>query len=222
MDAGHHEALARCLAWAVLEDGEAWLGGPSPTRLDTLLWGAATRVSLAKCELPSWRIFGPLQDPAFCVPIVARTGHPTLEIKWARALEAIHFSLTEAMRDLRSSVLAWVERHGPGPQDELGEVDLGDVDSLMARLAGRPGMYLGSNDSWDLRCFLTGMDRGGDWLGVPVLPRLKEIIKSIEDRSREAYGSPFAAYRFYREDPAHLLAWAGIKPATHPSPIRFV
>jgi hypothetical protein len=56
------------------------------------------------------------------------------------------------------------------------------------------------------------MERGGDWLGLPPLDGLQEIVSGIASRSREAHGSAFAAYRVYQEAPEELLAWGGILP----------
>ncbi len=45
-------------------------------------------------------MWGPLDDPEFWQPIVARTGHPTLSIKWATALKLLYFSSEDAHAEL--------------------------------------------------------------------------------------------------------------------------
>jgi len=62
-----------------------------------------------------------------------------------------------------------------------------------------------SLSGWRLYCFLHGMKRGGDWLALPDLPRLSEIVDDLSRQSRESYGSDFAAYRVY--DAPGLLEW---------------
>ena len=94
-------SLRECLAYAVLEDYESWLGVPSPHGLSVFLAGARTRADLARQPLSTWRLSGPLDEPDFYLPLVARTGHPQLAIKWATAMEMLHFSPADAMRELR-------------------------------------------------------------------------------------------------------------------------
>lgn len=215
MDERPEPSLRDCLAYAVLEDHESWLGAPSPSCLSTLLAGAAARAALVGRAMPTWRVYGPLETRAFYLPLVARTGHPTLSIKWATAMELHHFSLAEAMRELAALIRTWVERHGLDEEDELvsGFADRrAGLDGHLSALARRPGMFLGQTSGWMLRCYLTGMDRGGDWLGLPALSRLRAVVDGIERRSEESYGSKFAAYRVYEQEPAELLAWVGIVP----------
>ena len=83
----------QCLACVVLDDCEAWLGNPSPSYLDIFLKGAQFRAGLTQPALHTWKIFGPLGNSAFSEPLVARTGHPTLSIRWPSALEMIHFQV---------------------------------------------------------------------------------------------------------------------------------
>ena len=73
-------------------------------------------------------------------------------------------------------------------------------------------MFLGEASSWRLHCYLAGVDRGGDWLLLPPVEGLREIIDGIAAHSRDAYGSSFGAYRIYPHAPADLLAWVGISP----------
>ena len=208
-------SLQNCLAYAVLDDHEAWLGIPSPSCLVSFLDGAATRANLVGRPVPMWRVHGPLEEDGFYLPLVARTGHPTLTIKWATALEIHHFSLAEAMRELKELVKTWVERHGFETANQVvhgyGEPQAGLVEHLKD-VARRPALYLGQNSGWALRCYLAGMDRGGDWLGLPPLAGLRAIVDGIEDQSTRAYGSRFAAYRVYEEWPSRILAWVGIEP----------
>jgi hypothetical protein len=207
-------SLRDCLAYAVLDDYETWLGTPSPSCLSVFLSGAVTRASLLGHVLPAWRVYGPLELPEFYMPLVARTGHPLLSIKWATAVELHHFSLTAAMRELGQMMQSWVAVHGLETKDEVKYefCEQMGLDGLLGELARRPGMFLGDTSGWSLYCYLAGMDKGGDWLGLPVLPRLREIVDGIEERSEESYGSRFAAYRVYDGLPAELLAWVGIEP----------
>lgn len=207
-------SLDHCLAYAVISDYSAWLGGASVNDLEVLLLGAATRAELLSVEIPRWRIFGPLDLPEFYLPIVACTGHPTLSIKWATALEMIYFSREDAFAELRRLVEKWelsgIESSALQPVPRRPEHAPHDLISLLRALARRPGMYLGSDQGWALRCFLHGMARGGDWLSLPALPALDDVMHDITTQSNGSYGSPFAAYRVY--DAVELLAWVGIEP----------
>ena len=206
-------SLRDCLAYTVLDDYENWLGTPSPSCLSVFLNGAETRAALVEQALPTWRVYGPLEIPEFYQPLVARTGHPTLTIKWADAMELCHFSLGEAMRELRTAVEAWVGVHGLVTDELLRRfADPAGLDGLLKKLATRPAMYLGLHSSWALRCFLAGMDRGGDWLGLPPLPGLRAVVDGLEERSEMSYGSRFAAYRVYETSPSRLLGWVGVTP----------
>lgn len=216
MDDSRDPDLQSCLAYTVLGDYQAWLGIPSPSCLVSFLDGAATRASLVGKVVPLWKVHGPLEEEAFYMPLVARTGHPTLTIKWSTAMEIHHFCLADAMRELHELVRAWVQQHGFKTSDAVVHGYAGAKDGLaehLRRVARRPGMSLGRNSSWALRCYLAGMDRGGDWLGLPALPELRAIVDGIEEQSEAVYGSRFAAYRVYEESPAHLLTWAGIEPS---------
>ena len=217
MDQKLEPSLQDCLAYEVVENYETWLGVPSPSCLVDFLFGAAVRAGLTAQLVPNWRVYGPLENPEFYLPLVARTGRPTLSIKWAKALELYHFSLDESMRELRNLMREWVQLHGLVTEDSL-ETGVGESEhraglhDLLRKLARRPGMYLGANSGWALRCFLAGIDRGGDWLGLPTLPGLRAVVDGIEQASEETYGSRFAAYRVYEGSPSHLLAWVGIEP----------
>jgi hypothetical protein len=212
-----HPTPEACLAFHVLKTYEDWLGQPSPSLLSTLLFGAATRAVLTNSQIPTWRVYGPLTLPSFSTPLVTQTGHPLLTINWASALELIHFSLTDAMQALLSSMLTWIQEHGFTFADAdiiSGQPDPAGLDGLLQHLARRPGMYLGHTSGWALHCFLTGMDRGGDWLDLPPIPRLRAIIAEIAAHSIKSYGSPFAAYSVYASSPSTLLSWAGIEPTS--------
>ena len=211
-----HSDLDRCLAWVVLCDYDGWLGEPSPSGLQRVLNGAQARAALTDPSFPCWRIFGPLDQQEFYGPIVARTGRPSLSIKWATAMELLHFSLDEAMADLQALMRGWYEVHelttvqmvgDPFSINGDGEPDL---KGFWRAFAARPGMFLGSGSGVALQQFLTGMDRGGDYLGLPVLPKVRDIVNRIEERSEAAYGSRFGAYRVYGQGAQELLGWAGI------------
>jgi hypothetical protein len=76
--------------------------------------------------------------------------------------------------------------------------------------ASRPGMFLGGLSGANLQHYLTGMDRGGDWLGLPKLPLLCSVVDEIRRLSFEAYGSPFGAFRAYSDDVRPLLRDVGV------------
>jgi hypothetical protein len=207
-------SLHGCLAHVVLNDYETWLGIPSPSCLASFLDGAATRAILVGAKLPIWKVYRPLEEEEFYLPLVARTGRPTLSIKWPTALEIYHFSLANAMRELQELMRSWVQRHGLETKADVNRglreppMTLAEHMNLVAR---RPAMYLGENNGWALHCYLGGMDRGGGWLGLPPLPGLRQIVDGIEERSQKSYGSKFAAYRVYQESPSQLLSWVGIE-----------
>ena len=184
--------------------------------MDLLLHGAMTRAQLLSVEIPEWRIFGPLDQPEFYLPIVARTGHPTLTIKSETAMELLYFSLEDGVAELRRLLEQWAHSCTEATALPLlppwPESPPPDLLSFLRVLVRRPGMYLGSNRGWALRCFLHGMARGGDWLSLPTLPALDDVIGGIEAQSIESYGSPFAAYRVYDHSLIPLLAWVGIEP----------
>jgi hypothetical protein len=81
------------------------------------------------------------------------------------------------------------------------------ADSFWADFVKRPAMYRGDETGWTLYCFLAGMYRGGDWLELPEMPRLRAVVDRIGSRSAGAYGSGFAAYRLY--EAKSLLEWCG-------------
>ena len=145
-------SLDRSLAYVALSKRHRWLGSASPQSLNVFLAGAAVRVSLSGARLATWRLYGPLEDPEFYLPIVAETGHPSLSVRWATAMELLHFSLEDAARDLMRRMRAFVRARGfdttlvATPHRSMS---LADWFGSMARL---PGMYLGSNSGWDLRC----------------------------------------------------------------------
>jgi hypothetical protein len=117
------------------------------------------------------------------------------------------------MRELRMAMEAWVQLHGlVADEREPGVADPTGLEGLLKKLARRPAMYLGRLNSWTLRCYLAGMDRGGDWLGLPPLPGLRAVVDGLEEWSEESYGTRFAAYRVYEGSPTELLRRVGIVP----------
>jgi hypothetical protein len=184
------------------------LGSSSPVDLDAFLAGAQLRAGLTTPTLQSWRIFGPLRDPDFSRPLVARTGHPTLTIRWAHALQFFHFRSDDAMAELKGLVHNWFASGKVDATDIVGQVCPGEPDpagAFWTSFLKRPGMYLGDTNGWTLHCFLQGMARGGAWLGLPELPRLREILVELTSQSFDAYGSEFAAFRVYNAP--DLIAW---------------
>jgi len=217
LDVPNHPELRSCLAHAILADPERWLGEASPSALQAFLSGAQLRAELSATPVATWRIFGPLNDAEFYSPLVARTGNPDLTIRWASALELVHFSMADAMTELRSQIANWFDERGFDPLPSVGGPSRTvppneTLRSVLARLARRPGMFLGEASSWRLQCYLAGVDRGGDWLLLPPVEGLREIIDGIAAHSRDSYGSNFGAYRIYSQAPADLLAWVGINP----------
>jgi hypothetical protein len=208
------ELLNQCLAYVAVRDDAAWLGVASPTNLELLLAGAKMRASLTGVRIPRWRVSGPLDRRDFYQPLVARTGHPSLSIRWPMALELLHFASTDAMQELKSLLEAWAD--SPDELDDYSDPPSLRTDEtlrdLLGQLARRPAMFLRRSSGWGLRCYLAGMDRGGDWLGLPALSGLRDIIDAIEKTSVATYGSPFAGYRVYEHSPAAVLEWAEILP----------
>jgi len=207
--------LDRCLAYAVLSDYRTWIGPPSVHDVDTFLRGASARAELVSTEIATWRIFGPFFDQDFAYPLTVRTGNPTRSINWASALDLLHFDPEDAIREALELLERWqssiagrvlpLELLRPG-----GEMYT-DLASLLSALALRPVMFLGPPASgWTLRSFLHGMAEGGDWLGLPPLTSLSEVIDRIEQNSCESYGSRFGAYRAYDRDLNALLSFAGV------------
>jgi hypothetical protein len=207
--------LEHCLAHAVLKDHVSWLGAPSPRGLSTLLAGAYARAEFTGGSLPLWRIYGPLETPEFYLPLVKRTGFPELEIKACTAVELLHFSLTDAMTELLTLVETWHSERGfdlaTTVADERFEGrTIANEAAFWELFSKRPGMFLGSVSGTDLQFYLTGMDRGGDWLGLPKLPQLRVVVDRIHRFSVEHYGSPFAAFRVYHANATPLLVEAGL------------
>jgi len=195
-----------CLAYRVLRNPEEWIGDPSPWFLESFLAGTSLRASYVNSDLPGWQIHGVLEDPDFYQPFVDATGHPTLTIRWASALDLTDFSRTTAFAKLRESALAWHRKHGVRPPREVGAWSpIPNPDEFWEGVLMRPATYMGKSDGWSLFCFLTGMGRGGDWLGLLEMPRLREIFGKIKMRSEASYGSPFGAFRMY--DARDLLEW---------------
>lgn len=215
MDEYATPSLQNCLAYVVLDDYQAWLGIPSPTCLASFLCGAATRANIVGQAVSNWRVYGPLAEDEFCLALASRIGHPTLTRYWRTAMENHHFCLADAMRELKELMRSWVQQHGFKTAGEVepfhGEDGVGLLDHLK-HIARRTGMYLGQNSGWALRCYLAGMDHGGDWLGLRPLSGLRTIVDGIEAQSQETYGSKFAMYRVYEDSPSTILAFVGIEP----------
>ncbi|MFT5356873.1 MAG: hypothetical protein ACI9KE_004099 [Polyangiales bacterium] len=203
-------SLDACLAYAVLNNPDDWLSTPSPTALQVFLLGAKQRAAVTDPSLNMWRIHGPLNEPKFYKPLVARTGHPLLSIRWATALELLHYSMTDAMTELLHLLEARFSSlplPGPNPYDW-------DQADFWRHLARRPAMFFGSGSGQHLGWYLAGFQKGGDWLGLPPDPEADAIIEAIHQHSKESYGSEFGAFRVY-DSPGGattLLGWAGVEP----------
>lgn len=206
----HQEEIDSCLAYTVLEDPEPWIGYPSTECLDAFLCGVRTRRDYVEPDGPEWRISGVLDEPAFYKQFVDATGRPTLTIRWATALAMTHHSYADGFSKLRTEALAWHRKYGLN-EDHLKPIDLsgyariGEPGPFWKSFASRPAMYIGNGAGWTLYCFLNGMKKGGDWLELATMPRLDEVFGGIQERSENAYGSPFAAFRVY--EARSLLEW---------------
>lgn len=204
--------IERCLAYTVLQCPDPWIGGPSTAYLEAFLLGALIRRNSEDSTLPSWRISGVLEDPAFYKQFVVATGNPTLSIKWAMALAMTHLSFAEGFAKLRDESIAYHLANGV-KDDRFSQTELPATRNPMGskvfwnQLATRPGMFL-ANSGWGLYCLLNGMQKGGDWLGLPPMPQLCDIFGGITSKSERSYGSPFAAFRVY--DARGLLEWVGL------------
>ncbi|HWA77496.1 MAG TPA: hypothetical protein VG937_34405 [Polyangiaceae bacterium] len=123
-------------------------------------------------------------------------------------MEMIHFQVGDAMAELKTLVTHWFDAGRFDIERRVGAFDASAADPCDAFLTSflqRPAMYLGGVSGWRLYCFLLGITRGGDWLALPPLRRLSEIVDHLARQSREVYGSEFAAYRVY--DAPGLLEW---------------
>lgn len=201
--------IAKCLAYEVLLNPDEWIGGPSTELLHAFLVGAELRFEFTKGDISNWQIAGVLNDPTFYQQFIDATGHPTLTIRWAKALALTHFSLAAGFETLKRSALEWHRAHGPLPdvRPEHRQIPF-TPSTLWSSIARRPPMYMGDASGWTLYCFLNGMANGGDWLQLPAMPGLQEVFSGIQERSRQAYGSPFAAFRMYNAQ--DLLGWVGL------------
>jgi hypothetical protein len=211
--------LNRCLAYEVLRTPDEWLLIPSPHALEALVQGAQDRARFTGTNVSRWRITGPLDEPSFYLPIVAQTGHPTLSIRWAGALELIHFSMRDALADLRSRLETWASGFDPTSSSSASIPSDGrSLQELLSGLAARPAMYLGRQSASLLYCYLNGLVRGGDWLALPPLPEATQIFRELQEQSIAHYGSHFGAFRVYEGMPSTLLEWVGINPSAKELP----
>jgi hypothetical protein len=215
MSAEVEHEIDTCLAYEILRHPEDWLGTPSTKFLQSCLSGAEFRADCVQPDFPYRRVYGVLNEPEFFQPFVDATGHPTLTITWATALAMTHFSLADGFAKLCTEALAWHREKGIRPATAAwtprvsGSV-LERTERFWSEFARRPQMYMGDGTGWTLFCFLTGMDRGGDWLELPPMPRLREIVDRITNESLRHYGSTFAAFRVYNAQ--DLLEWGGLRP----------
>lgn len=213
--------IKACLAYEVLQHPERWIGSPSTVSLRTFLLGAEMRASL-RPKFSRARIWGALKSAGFGEPFVAGTGHSSLTITCFEALQLTHFSQAEGFELLRVKALErhrsrGVEEENIRPYAASGlRFDAGD---FWDHVAARVPMYTGSWDSWALYCFMNGLDRGGDWLGLPPAPKLVAPFRALQRISKRGYGSTFGIFRhFFYLDSRALLKNVGLprnpEPAT--------
>lgn len=217
------EDLSLCLAHRVLNAPEQWLGRCSPSCLEAFLAGASMRASLTHSEIPEWRIHGPLEEPSFYLPLVARTGSPRLSVRWATALELVHFSEEDAFTELAERFEHWFLKEPWDDTQTTERIKLrpDQHDEFWDQLAEKPGMYMGYQTGWMMRCFLTGMRDGGDWLGLPAMKELTRVMCELEQKSCESYGSKHGIFRVYDCDPWSLFRMVGLpRVANRPERIQ--
>lgn len=220
MSADIEQQIDSCLAYEVLRRPDEWLGLPSTELLRTFLFGAEMRAACVAPNFPDRRIYGVLNEPDFFGPYVEATGRAPLSITWATALAMTHFSLAAGFAKLRDEALAWHRQRGMSESHfQIAEPSAESIaetnERFWSEFAWRPAMYAGNTTGWALYCFLAGMDRGGDWLKLPPMPRLRELVDRIAAESVRHYGSAFAAFRVY--DAPSLLEWGGLT-ADGPAP----
>jgi len=218
MSAEIEHEIDTCLAYEILRHPDDWLGTPSTELLRSCLFGAECRVDCVQPDFPDWRIYGVLNEPEFFQPFVEATGRAPLSITWASALAMTHFSLAEGFAKLRTEALAWHRKKGIRPvtatwAPQVNSSVLERTERFWTNFASFPQGYAGDTTGWTLFCFLKGMDRGGDWLELPPMPRLREIVDRITTESLRHYGSTFAAFRVYH-NAQELLEWGGLRPET--------
>lgn len=202
--------IKSCLAYEILRDPAEWLGSPSTSFLESFLSGVFSRAEITTPGFPIWRIHGVLGDQAFSQKFVNATGRPNLSIGWATAIEFSHFSLYEGFGKLRDEALEWHLLNGVDTDSKTkvnSSTEL-DANQFWYRFAKRPPMYMGGSTGWNLFCFLNGMEKGGNWLGLNEMPELSNIFNAIKNRSQKSYGSSFGAFRTTRAE--DLLQWAGL------------
>ncbi len=203
------EFLNNCLAYNILADMTPWFGTESLKCLESFLAGVHSRAMLTESEIETWRIFGPLEQREFYEPLVALTGHPQLTIRWSTALELYHFSLPSAVNHLKDLVENWFVNDLVNIESKITVIKQTE-DEFWKQLSQRPAMFIGSESSWLLYCFLKGMNEGGDWLNLPDLNKPREMLEKLEERSKKSYGSTFGGFRVYENSIHELLKWADV------------
>ena len=128
--------------------------------------------------------------------------------------------MSSALTDLKQRIEQWSCKHEPNTTSYSRDISAISVENLFEEMAARPEMFLGTNSGVNLQQYLLGATVGGDWLGLPHVQRFTEVRDKIEQRSVEAYGSRFGAYRVYRGNQGAaklLIKWAGIQPVSVPA-----
>ena len=170
--------------------------------------GAFLRRDYVGPRIPDGRIFGVLNEPAFNKQFVDATRRPQLTIRWATAIAMTDLSLSAGFNKLKDAAFDWHRQYGLTMVEPSGESAVDTEGQFWESFANRPALFMGNDTGWTLYCFLNGMKKGGDWLGLHSMPQLDEIVTGIARRSERAYGSPFAAFRVYNAK--GLLEWVGL------------
>jgi hypothetical protein len=182
----------RPLALEVCENWSRWIGEPDPDLAFTFLLGAEMRSGWYDPPGPKRDVWGASCSKAFHEPFLNATGHPRLTIQAWQAAYLVHFDKQVALQSLATALAAIPFDELPlqlcyGPSEPLEE--------LFEKMKRRPGLYFGSDRGSVFYAFLCGFVRGGDWLGLPPVPKFVEWLDALERMSTVRYGSPFAAFR---------------------------
>ena len=209
------EEIASCLIYHVLDRCDELLGASTPKHLSSFLAGASARASFTDHSFPLWRIDGPLENDEFRDQYVAATGNPALNIGWFGALEICHFDHADSLAQLKTDLLQWHKKRGIDTNKSvwlskpLRKIPASErVNRFWTMFVKQPGWF-GPHTGWELFCFFTGMNYGGDWLQLPPMAGAHEAFSQIKRRSKQVYGTEFVAFRIYSKG-SELMKWTDI------------